>query len=161
MRERFVGQRININVFVKLWKNGSDSCAMLYEAYGEKLWKSRVSEWHIRFKENCKNMENDERSDRPRPQTTHENVEKRGFWWAQAFKCLKSGCAIIFRHRNSESVWTFDLQLNSTPWQCSRSLRAFCQRISHPKIDYWKWTPALLHWFGSEWLLTVYKCSPP
>jgi len=35
-------QRINTKLYVKLEKNASDTCAVLSEAYGEKLGKSRV-----------------------------------------------------------------------------------------------------------------------
>jgi hypothetical protein len=37
MTDQFLEQRINIKFRVKSGKNTSDTCAMLYEAYGEKL----------------------------------------------------------------------------------------------------------------------------
>jgi hypothetical protein len=49
MSDRFLYQRIN----VKLGKNASDNCAMLFEGYGgEAMKKSYVSEWHKQLKGN-------------------------------------------------------------------------------------------------------------
>jgi hypothetical protein len=47
------------------------------EAYWEEAMKtSSVYEWHKRFKEGRKNMEDDERNGRPRSHRTDENVAK-------------------------------------------------------------------------------------
>jgi len=42
MINRFLEQRISIKFRVKLGNNASDTCAMLSEAYDEKLWKSQM-----------------------------------------------------------------------------------------------------------------------
>jgi len=50
---------------------------MLSEAYrGEAMKQSGVFEGHKRFKEGRENVENDERSGRPRSQRTNESVGK-------------------------------------------------------------------------------------
>jgi hypothetical protein len=62
---------------VKLGKNASDTCAVLYQAYGrEALKKSSVFEWHEQFREGHENVEDDERSGCPRLHKTDEDVEK-------------------------------------------------------------------------------------
>jgi hypothetical protein len=61
---------------VKLGKNPSDICAMLSRAYREEaLIKSSVFEWHKYFKKGRENVEDDERSDRPRFHRPDEHVE--------------------------------------------------------------------------------------
>jgi hypothetical protein len=48
----FLEQQINIQFYVKLGKNASNTCAVLSEAYGgEAMKKWSVSEWHKQFKE--------------------------------------------------------------------------------------------------------------
>jgi hypothetical protein len=50
MSDRFLEQGINIKFCVKLGKNASDTCTMLYEAYGgEVLKKSSAFECHKLF----------------------------------------------------------------------------------------------------------------
>jgi hypothetical protein len=62
---------------VKLEKNASDTCATLSVAYGgEVMKKSCVFERHKRFKEGCENVEDDEKSGRPRCHNTDENFGK-------------------------------------------------------------------------------------
>jgi hypothetical protein len=49
--------RINIKFCVQLHKNASDTCAMLYKAYGEEAMKKpSVFEQHKRFKDGHENM---------------------------------------------------------------------------------------------------------
>jgi len=86
MSDRFLEQRINIKFCVKLGRNASDTCEMLFEAcWGEGMKKSRVFEWHKRIKEGCENMEDDERSSGPIFPRTDEYIEKNsesgGFRW--------------------------------------------------------------------------------
>jgi hypothetical protein len=51
MSDRYLQQRIDIKFCVKLGRNGSEICAMRYEAYGEESTKkSSVSESYKRFK---------------------------------------------------------------------------------------------------------------
>jgi hypothetical protein len=75
MSDRFSEQRINIKSCVKLRKNVTNAYAMLSEAYGvEARQKSGVSEWHKRFKEGLKNVDDDGRRGR---HITNENDEKK------------------------------------------------------------------------------------
>jgi hypothetical protein len=54
-----------------------ETCAMLFEAYGgEAMEKSSDFEWHKWFKEGRENVEDYERSDRPRSYRIEENDEK-------------------------------------------------------------------------------------
>jgi hypothetical protein len=77
MSDRFPEQRINIKFCVKLRKKVTDTYKMLSEAYrGEAMKQSGVFEGHKRFKEGRDNVENDERSGRPRSQRTNESVGK-------------------------------------------------------------------------------------
>jgi hypothetical protein len=55
MSDRFLEQRINIKFCVKLRWNASDTCGMLFEAYGDQVMKkSGVLEWHKRFEKNLR-----------------------------------------------------------------------------------------------------------
>jgi hypothetical protein len=48
---------------MKLGKYASDNCAVLFKVYGgETVKMSSVRDWHKRFKERCKNVEDDEDS---------------------------------------------------------------------------------------------------
>jgi hypothetical protein len=77
MSDQFLEQRINSKFCVKLGKNASDTCELFSEAYGGKaVRKSSVSEWHKLFKQDRENMDDDERSGRPRFHRTDEKVEK-------------------------------------------------------------------------------------
>jgi hypothetical protein len=70
-------QWTNIKFCVKLEQNESDACAILSRDYGgEAVKKSCVFEWHKRFKEGRKIVEDEESSGRPRCNRTDENVEK-------------------------------------------------------------------------------------
>jgi hypothetical protein len=63
----YLEQGIDIKFCAKLGKNASHTCALLSEACGrEAMKKSSVSEWHKRFKEGPENVEDDERSGRPK-----------------------------------------------------------------------------------------------
>jgi hypothetical protein len=58
MSDRFLEQRINIKLRVKLRNNESDTCVMLSEACGRGAMKnSSVFEWHKQFKEGCQKVE--------------------------------------------------------------------------------------------------------
>jgi hypothetical protein len=62
---------------VKLGRTASDTCTVLFEAYGgEAMKNSSVFEWHKWFREGHENMDNDERSCLPRSPRTDEDAEK-------------------------------------------------------------------------------------
>ena len=69
-------QRINLKFLVRLGKTPSDALGMLQEVYGdETMSRSRVFEWHKRFKEGREDVEDDSRSGRPSTSRTADNVE--------------------------------------------------------------------------------------
>ena len=70
-------QRINLKFLVKLGKTPSESLGMLQEVYGdETMSRSRVFEWHKRFKDGREDVEDDSRSGRPSTSRTDDNVER-------------------------------------------------------------------------------------
>ena len=70
-------QRINLKFLVRLGKTPSDALGMLQEVYGdETMSRSRVFEWHKRFKEGREDVEDDSRSGRPSTSRTADNVER-------------------------------------------------------------------------------------
>ena len=69
-------QRINLKFLVRLGKTPSDALGMLQEVYGDETMScSRVFEWHKRFKEGHKDVEDDSRSGKPSTSRTANNVE--------------------------------------------------------------------------------------
>jgi len=77
MSDWYLEQQFNIKFCVKLGMNESDICTVLCKAYrGEATKKSSVSEWHKRFIEDSKNVEDDERCSSPRSHRTDENAER-------------------------------------------------------------------------------------
>ena len=69
-------QRINLKFLVRLGKTPSDALGMLQEVYGdETMSRSRVFEWHKRFKEGHEDVEDNSRSGRPSTSRTVDNVE--------------------------------------------------------------------------------------
>ena len=69
-------QHINLKFLIRLGKTPSDALRMLQEVYGdETMLRSRVFEWHKRFKEGCEDVEDDSRSGRPSTSRTADNVE--------------------------------------------------------------------------------------
>ena len=70
-------QRINLKFLVRLGKTPSDALGMLQEVYGDgTMSRSRVFEWHKRFKEGREDVEDDSRSGRPSTSRTADNVER-------------------------------------------------------------------------------------
>ena len=70
-------QRINVKFLVRLGKTPSDALGMLHEVYGdETMSRSRVFEWHKRFKEGREGVEDDSWSGRPSTSRTADNVER-------------------------------------------------------------------------------------
>ena len=99
------GQRINLKFLVRLGKTPLDALGMLQEVYGdETMSRSRVFEWHKRFKEGREDVEDDSRSGRPSTSMTADNVERvkqmvRGDRWL-AVRMIADELEI-----NRDSVW--------------------------------------------------------
>ena len=75
--------RTNLKFLVHLGKTPSQALEMLKQVYGDNTvsW-TRVSEWHKRFKEGCKEVEDDSKSWRPSTSRTQVNIElvKQSAW---------------------------------------------------------------------------------
>jgi hypothetical protein len=68
--------RINIRFCVKIGLSASEKLTLLIVAYGEyAMKKSSVFEWHGRFKEGQKDVQDDPRSGQPKTQRTGANVD--------------------------------------------------------------------------------------
>ena len=117
-------QRINLNFLVRLGKTPSDTLEVLQEVYGdETMSRSRVFEWHKRFKEGREDVEEDCRSGR-RPSTsrTADNVER-------VKQMVRGDCRLTVRmiadelEINRDSVWKIITKI----WVCGRSVRRWCR----------------------------------
>jgi hypothetical protein len=76
MSDRFLEQIINIKFHVKLGRDESNTCVVVFEAFGgEGMKKSNVFELYEPLKGSHENVE-DERRGRPRSHRTDENVDK-------------------------------------------------------------------------------------
>ena len=72
-----IEQRINIKFCVKLGKLATETLKMLSNVYGDSsMSRTRVFEWHKRFMEGRKDVEDDPKSGRPCTSTTDTNIEK-------------------------------------------------------------------------------------
>ena len=72
-----IEQRINIKFCVKLRKTAAESLKMLCDVYGDSsMSRTRVFEWHKRFVEGRKDVEDDPKSGRPCTSTTDTNIKK-------------------------------------------------------------------------------------
>ena len=70
-------QRVNLKFLVKLGKNPNECVKLLQEAYGEDaMSKTRVYEWHKRFKNGREEVEDDRKSGRPSTSKTDENIDR-------------------------------------------------------------------------------------
>lgn len=70
-------QRINLKFLVRLGKTPSQALEMLQQAYGgNTMSRTRVFEWHKRFKDGREDVEDDSRSGRPLTSRTGANVER-------------------------------------------------------------------------------------
>jgi hypothetical protein len=77
MSDWLLEYRTNIKFCVKLGMNASDTFTILFEVCGgDAMKKSNGFEKHKRFKDGRGDVEDDERSGRPRYHGTDENVEK-------------------------------------------------------------------------------------
>ena len=69
-------QRINLKFSVRLGKTPTETFKLLQEVNGDaSMPRTRILEWHKRFKEGRESMEDDPRSRRLTTSRTNENVE--------------------------------------------------------------------------------------
>ena len=72
-----VEQQINLKFLVLLGKTPPEALKLLQEIYGDDtMSKTRLFEWHRRFKEGRDKVEDDHRSRRPSTSRTDENVAR-------------------------------------------------------------------------------------
>lgn len=70
-------QRTNLKFLVRLGKTPSQALEMLKQVYGDNaMSRTRVFEWHKRFKEGHEEVEDDSRSGRPSSSRTEVNVKR-------------------------------------------------------------------------------------
>ena len=71
-----VKQRINLKFLVRLGKTPAEALKLLQEVYGKDLMsRTRLFEWHRRFKDEREEVEDDHRSGRPSTSNTDKNVK--------------------------------------------------------------------------------------
>ena len=112
-----IEQRINLKFLVRLGKTPTEALKLLQEVYGnDTMSRTRLFEWHRRFKEGREVVEDDHRSGRPSTSRTDENVERMR-------QNVQSDCRVTVRMiadevgMNSERVWRIiaeDLCKNGT-----------------------------------------------
>ena len=72
-----VEQQINLNFVVRLGKTPTEALKLLQEVYGDDtMSRTRLFEWHRRFKEVREEVEDDHTSGKPCTSRTDENVER-------------------------------------------------------------------------------------
>lgn len=77
MSDRNIEQRNGVKKFAKLGKNGVETYELLRKIYGEEtMSRSRVYEWHKRFKKGREDVHDNRKTGRPRTTTTEENIDK-------------------------------------------------------------------------------------
>ena len=77
MQRISVEQQINLKFLVRLEKTPTEALKLLQEVYADDtMSRTRLFEWHRRFKEGKKEVEDDHRSRRPSTSRTDENVER-------------------------------------------------------------------------------------
>jgi hypothetical protein len=136
MNDRFLEQRIKIKFCAKLGKNASDTCAMLFKAYGrEAMKKSSVFEWHKRFKERRENMEDDDKSNRSRCDKTDGNVEKvRNLVNSgKRFSIRAMAVQLNLDKGTVRQILSDDFGMKTIGFS---TMTVVCQAFSGPKIDY-------------------------
>ena len=70
-------QRINLKFLVCLGKTTTEALKLLQKVYGDDtVSRTRLFEWHSRFKDGREEVEDDHRSGRPSTSRTDENVER-------------------------------------------------------------------------------------
>ena len=100
-----IEQRINLKFFVHLGKTPIEALKLLQEVYGDDtMSRTRLFEWHRRFKEVREEVEDDHRSGRPSTSRTDRNVEGVGQkLWSD--RCLTVRMIADDLGMNSERVW--------------------------------------------------------
>ena len=72
-----IEQRINLKFLVRLGKTPTETFNSLQAVYGDAtMSRTRIFEWHKRFREGREDVEDDRRSGRPTTSRTNENVER-------------------------------------------------------------------------------------
>ena len=72
-----IEQRINLKFLVRLGKTPTETFNLLQEVYGDAtMSRTRIFEWHKRFREGREDVEDDPKSGRPTTSRTNENVER-------------------------------------------------------------------------------------
>ena len=100
-----VEQQINLKFLVRLGKTPTETLKLLQEVHGDDtMSRTRLFEWHRRFREGREEVEDDHRSGRPTTSKTDENVER-------VRQKVRSDRRLAFRMiadelgTNSERVW--------------------------------------------------------
>ena len=71
-----IEQRINLNFLVRLGKTPTETFNLLQEVYEDAtMSRTRIFEWHKRFREGREDVEDDPKSGRPKTSRTNENVK--------------------------------------------------------------------------------------
>ena len=77
VRRMSVEQRIKLKFLVRLGKTPTEELKLLQEVYGDDtMSRTRLFEWHRRFKEGREEVKDDHRSGRPSIRRTDKNVER-------------------------------------------------------------------------------------
>ena len=72
-----IEQRINLKFLIRLGKTPTETFSLLQEVYRDAtMSRTRVFEWHKRFREGREDVEDDPRSGRPTTSRTNKNVER-------------------------------------------------------------------------------------
>ena len=100
-----IEQRINLKFLVRLGKTPTETFNLLQEVYGDAMMsRTRIFEWHKRFREGREDVEDDPRSGRPTTSRTNENVE-RVRKKVRSDCCLTVGMIADELSMNNERVW--------------------------------------------------------
>ena len=72
-----IKQKINLKFLVRLGKTPTETFNSLQEVCGDAtMSRTRIFEWHKRFREGREDVEDDPRSGRPTTSRTNKNVER-------------------------------------------------------------------------------------
>ena len=100
-----IEQRINLKFLVRLGKTPTETFNLLQEVYGDAtMSRTRIFEWHKRFREGREDVEDDPKCGRPTTSRTNENVER-------VREKVRNDCHLTVRmiadelSMNSERVW--------------------------------------------------------